>query len=127
MLDVTGSMCDDGQGPCTGGAKLAGLKDAARDLVKIVVQDNQSNYKSRVALVPFSTRIRVERDNGDGALMKKLTNLDPKWSGWLQECLGQQRQRRQRDQRQLVMPAIRGALQDRLANYAVRDRTRLRH
>jgi Flp pilus assembly protein TadG len=87
MLDVTGSMCDDGQGPCASGAKLDGLKDAARELVKIVVQDNQSRYASRVALVPFSTRVRVDRDNSDGTLMKKLTNLEPKWSGWIEECI----------------------------------------
>ncbi len=87
MLDVTGSMCDDGQGPCASGAKLDGMKDAARELVKIVVQENQSRYKSRVALVPFSTRVRVDRDNGDGMVMKKLTNLEPTWSGWLDECI----------------------------------------
>lgn len=86
MLDVTGSMCDDGNGPCTAGAKLDGLKSAAKDLVNIVVSTDQSTYTSRVALVPFSTRLRIEPDNGDGSLMKKLTNLDPTWSGYQRIC-----------------------------------------
>jgi Flp pilus assembly protein TadG len=87
MLDLTGSMCDDGQGPCRTGSKIDGLRDAARDLINIVVQDNQSTYTSRVAVVPFSTRIRLARDGDGGAIMKQLTNLDPTWSGWRQECL----------------------------------------
>jgi Flp pilus assembly protein TadG len=86
MLDFTGSMCDDGQGPCTTGTKVQGLRDAATDLVNIVVQNDQSLYTSRVAIVPFSTRVRVDVDNHDGVLMKKLTNLDLKWSGWFDYC-----------------------------------------
>lgn len=57
MLDVTGSMCADGAGPCTDDPKLKGLKDAATELVNIVVQDDQSTFTSRVALVPFATQI----------------------------------------------------------------------
>jgi Flp pilus assembly protein TadG len=87
MLDLTGSMCNDGNGPCVSSTKLDGLKAAATDLINIVVQDNQTPYTSRVALVPFSTRVRVERDDGDRALMKKLTNLDPTWSGWTRDCI----------------------------------------
>jgi Flp pilus assembly protein TadG len=86
MLDFTGSMCDDGQGPCTTGTKVQGLRDAATDLVNIVVQADQSTYTQRVAIVPFSTRVRVDVDNHDGVLMKKLTNLDLKWSGWKDIC-----------------------------------------
>jgi Flp pilus assembly protein TadG len=89
MLDLTGSMCNDGNGPCTTGTKLDGLKTAATDLINIVVQDTQTPYTSRVALVPFSTRIRVETDNGDRSLMKKLTNLDPNWTGWWLDCPGE--------------------------------------
>ena len=59
MLDVTGSMCNDGVGPCTTGTKMDALKTAAKDLVNIVVMDDQSQFKSRVALVPFAQRIRV--------------------------------------------------------------------
>jgi Flp pilus assembly protein TadG len=86
MLDVTGSMCDDGVGPCTTGTKIDALKTAAKDLVNIVVLDDQSQYKSRVALVPFAQRIRVAQ-NGQGAdLMKRMTDLDATWSGWRRNC-----------------------------------------
>ena len=50
MLDVTGSMA---------GQKLKDLKDAASDLVNIVVWDDQSKFTSKVALVPFSEDIRL--------------------------------------------------------------------
>jgi Flp pilus assembly protein TadG len=86
MLDVTGSMCDDGAGPCTKGSKLDGLKAAAADLVKIVVSADQSKHTSRVALVPFSTRVRVGPDGGGAAMMKKLTDLDDKMSFWYNIC-----------------------------------------
>jgi hypothetical protein len=86
MLDLTGSMCDDGQGPCSTGSKLSALKTAASDLVNIMVWDDQSKYKSRVAVVPFATRMRVAPDGQAGPIMKRLTNLDPTWSGWLQSC-----------------------------------------
>jgi len=50
MLDVTGSMS---------GQKLQDLKDAAKDLINIVVWEDQSKYTSKVALVPFSEDIRL--------------------------------------------------------------------
>lgn len=50
MLDVTGSMQGD---------KIDDLKLAAKDLIDIVVWDDQSEYTSRVALVPFSEGIRL--------------------------------------------------------------------
>lgn len=50
MLDVTGSMS---------GSKIADLKTAAKDLIDIVVWDDQSEYSSRVALVPFSEGVRM--------------------------------------------------------------------
>ena len=85
MLDVTGSMCNDGVGPCTTGTKIDALKTSAKDLVSIVVRNTTS---AKVALVPFSTRVRVAPDSPaiDGVLMKKLTNLDPKWTGWIDLC-----------------------------------------
>ncbi len=86
MLDVTGSMCDDGVGPCTTGNKISALKAAAVDLVNIVVQADQSQHTSRVAIVPFSTRVRVAQDGSGGAIMKTLTNLDPTWTGWYEIC-----------------------------------------
>lgn len=51
MLDVTGSMY--------GSSRIGALKTAAKDLIDIVVWDDQSEYKSRVALVPFSQGVRL--------------------------------------------------------------------
>jgi Flp pilus assembly protein TadG len=64
MLDVSGSMCNSApQGntaPCgTGNRKLDDMKAAAKDLVNIVVWQDQSKYTSKVALVPFSGDVRV--------------------------------------------------------------------
>lgn len=50
MLDVSGSMGS--------GSKLADMKAAAKDLVEIVVWPNQSQYTSKIALVPFSGDVR---------------------------------------------------------------------
>lgn len=86
MLDVTGSMCDDGVGPCTGGGKLNALKTAAKDLVNFVVRDNQSTATSRIALVPFAHHLRVAPDGAGGPVMQALTNMNPTWSGWRQDC-----------------------------------------
>ena len=59
MLDVTGSMCDNGNGPCTTGTKLSGLKAAAKDLIEIAVLADQTKLTSKAAIVPFSTRVRL--------------------------------------------------------------------
>jgi Flp pilus assembly protein TadG len=50
MLDVTGSMA---------GSKIEDLKDAAKDLIDIVVWDDQSEYTSRVALIPFADAVNL--------------------------------------------------------------------
>jgi Flp pilus assembly protein TadG len=50
MLDVTGSMSGD---------KLAAMKEAAKDLVNIVVWEDGGTYTSRVALVPFSKAVNI--------------------------------------------------------------------
>ncbi len=87
MLDVTGSMCDDGVGPCTSSMKLDGLKTAAKHLVDTVIPENQSGtYTSRMAIVPFSTRVRVGQDGGGGVTMRLLTDLNPTWSGYVPIC-----------------------------------------
>jgi hypothetical protein len=52
MLDVTGSMCS----PCS---KINAAKDAAKDLIDIVVWDNQTDYYSRVAIAPFAEAVNV--------------------------------------------------------------------
>lgn len=50
MLDVTGSMA---------GQKLTDMKSAATDLVNIVVWADQSQYTSRIAVVPFTEDVRL--------------------------------------------------------------------
>lgn len=50
MLDITGSMA---------GQKLQDLKDAATDLVKVVILDSQSKYSTKMAIVPFSDSVRL--------------------------------------------------------------------
>jgi Flp pilus assembly protein TadG len=52
MLDVTGSMCS----PCS---KITDLKAAAKDLIDIVVWEDQSQATSRVALAPFAEAVNV--------------------------------------------------------------------
>jgi Flp pilus assembly protein TadG len=52
MLDVTGSMCT----PCT---KIEAAQDAAKDLVDIVIWNDQSQYTSRIALAPFAEAVNV--------------------------------------------------------------------
>lgn len=50
MLDITGSMY---------GQKLTDMKAAASDLVNIVVWADQSQYTSRIAIVPFTEDVRL--------------------------------------------------------------------
>jgi hypothetical protein len=86
MLDVTGSMCNDGEGPCTSSAKLDALKSAAIKLVETVVWEDQTKYTSKVAIVPFSTRVRVAQDGDSSNVMNTFTGLPAKWSGWYKMC-----------------------------------------
>jgi Flp pilus assembly protein TadG len=53
MLDVTGSMR---------GQKLSDMKDAASDLVNIVVWKDQSKFTSKLAIVPFAYDVRLPTD-----------------------------------------------------------------
>lgn len=50
VLDTTGSM---------GGQKLTDMKAAAKELVDIVVQDVQTPYYSKMAIVPYSMAVNV--------------------------------------------------------------------
>lgn len=50
VLDITGSM---------GGSRITDLKSAAKELVDIVVRDNQVDWYSKVALVPYSMGVNV--------------------------------------------------------------------
>jgi len=71
MLDVTGSMK---------GQALTDMIAAAKDLVDIVVWDDQSKYTSRVALAPFSAAANV----GDyfTAITGKSDDPDPDGDGY---------------------------------------------
>lgn len=86
VLDVTGSMCSNGVGPCSSSPKLDGLKAAAQQLIDTVVTGDQSQRSTRVSLVPFSTRVRVGPDGGGSVMMHAMTNLDPTWTGWYSHC-----------------------------------------
>ena len=64
MLDVTGSMCEDSP-TCS---KLKALKNAVagdpnvpgdKGLIDIVIWDDQSEYTSKIALVPFAEAVHV--------------------------------------------------------------------
>lgn len=50
MLDVSGSMGS--------GTKFQDMKLAAKDLINIVVYDNQGTFYSKVAVAPFSSQVR---------------------------------------------------------------------
>lgn len=66
MLDTTGSMA---------GQKIEDLKVAAKDLVDIVVWDDQSAATSRVALAPFAPRVNV------GSYMAQVSGMSANWGG----------------------------------------------
>ena len=87
VLDVTGSMCADGTGPCTASTKMDALKLASKDLVTIISGANDGGTSARIALVPFSTRVRVGPDGGGDTAMKAMTNLDPIWDGYYKTCV----------------------------------------
>lgn len=59
MLDTTGSM---GWASSSGGTKMEALKLAAKDLVDIIIWDDQSVRTSKMALAPFSEHVNVGRD-----------------------------------------------------------------
>ncbi len=65
MLDVTGSMS---------GQKLVDLQGAARDLIDIVVADDQSRSKSRVGMAPFSRAVKLDQRLFEGATGKLMSS-----------------------------------------------------
>ncbi|MEO0729112.1 MAG: TadE/TadG family type IV pilus assembly protein, partial [Pseudomonadota bacterium] len=87
MLDITGSMCDDGSGPCASSTKLNALQEATRDLANIVIWEDQSVYTSKMALIPFSTRVRLAPNGDGGSIMQAMTELAPTWSGYVSRCV----------------------------------------
>lgn len=75
MLDISGSM---------GFTKLNDMKEAANDLVNIVVWDDQSQFKSRVAIVPFSVAVIPPATTAAGTSFRDAIT-DPTWpvARWL--------------------------------------------
>ncbi len=57
MLDVTVSMSQNSGTPNL--TKLAAMQQAAKELIDTVIHTSQTPYKSRVALVPFSSGVNV--------------------------------------------------------------------
>jgi Flp pilus assembly protein TadG len=66
VLDITGSM-NDCAASCSSGRKIDNLKSAAKELIDIVVQDNQSPFYSKVALAPYSMGVNVGDTYADRA------------------------------------------------------------
>ena len=77
MLDVTGSMSS---------SKIADLKLAAKDLIDIVVWEDQSNQYSRVAIAPFSEHVNVGREH-----FEKIAGQQPSGSGNYETCIRERR------------------------------------
>ncbi|EDX82086.1 MAG: TadE/TadG family type IV pilus assembly protein [Phenylobacterium sp.] len=71
VLDITGSM-NDCADSCSSGRKIDNLKSAAKELIDIVVQTNQSPFYSKVALAPYSMGVNV----GDTYASRARGSLD---------------------------------------------------
>jgi Flp pilus assembly protein TadG len=56
MIDITGSM---GESDNANSTKIETVKTAAKSLVDIVVWDDQSQFTSQVAVIPFSEAVRM--------------------------------------------------------------------
>lgn len=71
VLDTTGSMA---------GQKIEDLKDAAEELVDILVREDQTDYYSKVAIAPFSLGVNASASaaaaRGDIAAPKSVTGAD---------------------------------------------------
>jgi len=77
VLDITGSM-NDCAASCSSGRKIDNLKSAAKELIDIVVQDNQSPFYSKVALAPYSMGVNVGdtyADRARGALASSTQSI----------------------------------------------------
>ncbi len=85
MLDVTGSMCNVVNGnfaqPCPSSINLDALKSAAKDLVDRVVWTDQSEYKSKLSIVPFAPNVRLAPDGQANALYTAVTGMPTTWTG----------------------------------------------
>ncbi len=89
MLDITGSMA---------GQKLSDLQTSATDLVNIIVWSDQSQFTSKVAIVPFTEDIRlpnttaINAARGTGlATSKKVSGTTYYLSNCVVERIGTQK------------------------------------
>jgi Flp pilus assembly protein TadG len=89
MLDVTGSMCNSApsrtQKPCTSGRKIDAMKKAAKDLIGIVVWQDQSKFTSKMSIVPFSDSVRLSSSavgKAWGGPTPDMTVTKTAGSGW---------------------------------------------
>jgi Flp pilus assembly pilin Flp len=82
MLDVTGSMCGSWPWDCTSASKLDTMKEAAKDLINIVVWEDQSEFTSRIALIPFSEHVNV-----GSAYFSAITGAAPGGAGDDRTCV----------------------------------------
>ncbi len=73
MLDITGSMA---------GSKIKDMRAAATDLVDIVVSADQSEHKSRLALIPFSEGVRLPSTSNAAARGTPPGSITLTCSGW---------------------------------------------
>jgi Flp pilus assembly protein TadG len=62
MIDITGSMNESDN---KGSTKLEAVKSAATSMVDLLVWDDQSQYTSKVAIVPFSEGVRLTQAQAD--------------------------------------------------------------
>jgi hypothetical protein len=86
VLDVTGSMCNDGIGPCNSATKLNAMKTAAKELVDRVKPTAASSNRVKISVVPFNSHIRVGADGAGTTIMGQLTNLPGTWTGYQEFC-----------------------------------------
>lgn len=73
VLDITGSMA---------GSRMTALKAAAKELIDIVVQDQQTPFYSKVALAPYSAGVNVGQyaDDVRGPLQGPTAITDAGWA-----------------------------------------------
>lgn len=75
MLDITGSM---GSYDNSGKKKIDSLKEAAKKLIDIVIWDDQSQYTSKVSLVPFSEAVNLGSTRANAARGPKPADISAK-------------------------------------------------
>ncbi|MET4685304.1 pilus assembly protein TadG-related protein [Brevundimonas faecalis] len=81
-LDITGSM-DNCKKNCPPSSKLEDLQAAAKELIDLVVQDQQSPFYSKVALVPYAAGVNLDSSAAAvrGALDTTTTSISA--ASWL--------------------------------------------